>query len=232
MATDFFRFPSTPHLFWLGATPPRDDKLLSASEAKLLLESELVIEEKLDGANLGISWSPEGDLRVQNRGQYLFPPYLGQFEKLSAWLAPREEALFDALGENLILFGEWCAARHSLDYLYLPDYLLVFDIYDRMQKAFWSSSRRNALAQTLALATVPQLKSGQMSKIALLQLLETHSSTYRPGPLEGLVLRKQNADWLELRAKIVKADFVQAIGEHWSRRTLEWNKIDWSAYTK
>jgi hypothetical protein len=53
--TDFFRFPHTPHLAWLGDPPLRHDKQLSLQEAKSLLSSEVLIEEKLDGANLGFS---------------------------------------------------------------------------------------------------------------------------------------------------------------------------------
>lgn len=31
----------------------------------------------------------------------------------------------------------------------------------------------------------------------------------------------------EQRAKLVRAGFVQSIEEHWSRRPLEWNRVDW-----
>ena len=35
--TDFFRFPHTPHIAWLGQGTPRDDKVLSPDEVVLLL---------------------------------------------------------------------------------------------------------------------------------------------------------------------------------------------------
>jgi hypothetical protein len=63
--SDFFRFPHTPHLAWLGEGSPRVDKVLSSREAADLLAGEVVVEEKLDGANLGISVSENGALRVQ-----------------------------------------------------------------------------------------------------------------------------------------------------------------------
>lgn len=72
--TDFLRFPHTPHLAWLGSGTPRDDKVLSPAEAQTLLAEAVVIEEKLDGANLGLSISPDGTLWAQNRGQYLIAP--------------------------------------------------------------------------------------------------------------------------------------------------------------
>ena len=75
MSTDFFRFPHTPHLAWLGKGTPRDDKVLSPAEVDDFLKyPKVVIEEKLDGANMGISISSEGEVRVQNRGQYLTKP--------------------------------------------------------------------------------------------------------------------------------------------------------------
>ena len=53
--SDFFRFPRTPHLAWLGAGSPRDDKLLAPVDAAELLAGEVTVEEKIDGANLGLS---------------------------------------------------------------------------------------------------------------------------------------------------------------------------------
>ena len=68
MTSDFFRFPHTPHLVWLGEGTPRDDKVLSHLEVNALLSADVVVEEKLDGANLGFSLSTDGGLRAQNRG--------------------------------------------------------------------------------------------------------------------------------------------------------------------
>ena len=144
--TEFFRFPHTPHLAWLGHDAPRDDKVLSPAEAKTLLVGDVAVEEKLDGANLGFSLSSDGSLRAQNRGQYLAEPHAGQFARLPAWLAQHGDALRSALTPGLMVFGEWCAARHSLDYAALPDWFLLFDVYERSTGRFWSSTRRNALA--------------------------------------------------------------------------------------
>ena len=224
--SDFFRFPHTPHLAWLGVGTPRDDKVLSPMEAEAFLTSEVVVEEKLDGANMGISFSPEGDIRVQNRGQYLQLPMRGQFEKLHGWLRPQVDPLFDALGEELILFGEWCAARHSIDYERLPDWFLVFDVYDKEKQQFWSTARRSTLAAQLEFPVVPKLMHGQLSLNSLKELVQAQPSVFRTGPLEGVVARRESADWLESRAKLVRPDFVQAIGEHWSHRRIEWNSCD------
>lgn len=226
---DFFRFPHTPHLAWLAAGAPRDDKVLSSSEVAALLAGDVVVEEKLDGANLGISLDADGQLRTQNRGQYLSEPHAGQFSRLPAWLAQHAQTLYSVLTPDLILFGEWCAARHSLDYAALPDWFLLFDVYDRSAGRFWSTSRRNILARSTGLLTVPQVMHGKLTLTELKQLVTTTPSHYRQGPLEGVVIRSESAEWCVARAKLVRPDFTQSIDSHWRKRAIEWNRIDYSA---
>ena len=130
---------------------------------------------------------------------------------------------------ELLLFGEWCAARHSLDYTALPDWFLLFDVYDRGAGKFWCSVRRNALAEQAGLKLVPQVFYGKTSVKALIEHVQNTPSHYRNGPLEGLVIRRESADWCEARAKIVRADFTQAIEQHWRKRAIEWNRVDYNA---
>lgn len=221
----FFRFPHTPHLVWLSDDSPRDDKVLSPSEVQDLLAKEVIVEEKLDGANLGFSLSSDGLLLAQNRGQYLIEPHVGQFARLPAWLSLHGDALHGVLSPDLILFGEWCAARHSLDYSALPDWFLLFDVYDRVAQRFWSTPRRDALAQTAELATVPRVWQGRASLAELKRLAISAPSRYRAGPLEGIVARRESDDWCEARAKLVRPCFIQAIGAHWRKRAIEWNRV-------
>ena len=226
--SNFFRFPHTPHIAWLGEGTPRDDKVLSPTEAAALLAGNVVIEEKLDGANLGLSLAPDGSLRAQNRGQYLDEPHAGQFARLPAWLAKNSAALHTVMTPDLILFGEWCAARHSLDYAALPDWFLLFDVYERASGRFWNTLRRNALASQAGLLVVPLVLHGRTTVPALKQLVATTPSRYRPGALEGVVIRRESSEWCEARAKLVRPDFTQAIGTHWRKRAIEWNRIDYS----
>ncbi|MDD5461528.1 MAG: RNA ligase family protein [Methylococcales bacterium] len=222
---DFFRFPHTPHIAWLGNGLPRDDKLLTPQETDDLLIADVVVEEKLDGANLGISIGADSQLRVQNRGQYLVEPFTGQFSRLSSWLAQHRYEFNHALDKQLILFGEWCAAKHSLDYETLPDWFLLFDVYDREQRRFWSTTRRNTLAGFLGLNVVPQLLRDHVTWSQLKNLLAASSSQFRQGPLEGLVIRRESTEWCEARAKLVRAEFTQTINEHWRRRAIQWNRL-------
>ena len=230
--TEFFRFPHTPHLQWLGRGEPRDDKVMSAAEETSFLRGAVVVEEKLDGANLGFSLSDDGELLAQNRGQYLRQPYSGQFARLGVWLSAHSEALFDSLEPHLMAFGEWCAARHSLDYTALPDWWLLFDVYDRHEARFWSTARRNAWAQRTGLRVVPAVLQGHTTTLALKQLLQNQSSGFRSGLMEGVVVRCEDALWLRERGKLVRAEFTQQIDQHWRHRTLVWNRVEHAEHSR
>ena len=223
--SEFFRFPHTPHIAWLASGSPRDDKVLSLEDAEILLAGEVVIEEKIDGANLGFSIGSDGLLWVQNRGQYLLPPFTGQFAQLGKWLELHQDRLLDALTESLIVFGEWCAARHSLNYDQLPDWWLMFDVYERGTERFWSTVRRNELAALLGVSVVPCVYQGRVTMTQLKKRTLGEASHFRQGDAEGVIVRSEDAVWLQKRAKLVRPNFTQAITKHWRNRVVEWNRI-------
>lgn len=222
--TDFFRYPHTPHIAWLGEGEPRDDKLLAPEEVADLLSVDLVVEEKIDGANLGFSTSEDGELLCQNRGAYLRREFAHeQFRPLWSWLATRSDALADALWPDLMLFGEWCAAVHSVEYDALPDWFLGFDVYDRAEGRFFDTARRDALIAALGLVPVPRIAAGRYS----IETLKALMGDSRAGsiPMEGIVVRRDADGWNVMRAKLVRPAFTQAIDEHWSRQTLRRNAL-------
>lgn len=200
--------------------------MLSPAEAEDILSGPVVLEEKLDGANLSFSVSPDGVLRAQNRGQYL-PLALPRPVRPPGppgW--PRTKTSCSTpWSTHLVAFGEWCAARHSLDYATLPDWWMLFDVYDRQEQRFWSTTRRNAWAAEMGFKTVPRLYAGEVTLDQLRDWVHAHDSQFRQGHLEGIVVRRENADWLENRAKLVRADFTQTIEAHWKSRALEWNRV-------
>jgi hypothetical protein len=227
VAEGFVKFPRTPHLIWLGESAPRDDKLLDAAEAKALLRQPASIEEKVDGANIGLAVGPDGRLRAQSRGHCLEPGTAGQWKPLWRWLALHETRLVPALGPSLILFGEWCYAEHSVPYDALPDWLLVFDVYDRHAGRFWSRRRRDALADEAGLSVVPLLAEGVFNTASLRKQLGR--SRFGSAPAEGIYVRWDAGDFLLARAKVVRPGWVMASDEHWSSRPLKTNRLAASA---
>lgn len=230
MKEDFFKFPSTPHLATLPGVDIRDDKVLTESERDAFLRHELVVEEKVDGANLGISFDSAGNIRAQNRGAYLQLPGSGQWKKLGEWLALRVDVLFEQLSDRFILFGEWCYAQHSVFYDRLPDWFLAFDVYDRESRRFLASEPRDLLLEKMRLAKVPCLARGHFSFPELKNLLSQSKLTDQPA--EGIYLRFDQDDWLGQRAKLVRPAFIQAVAQHWSRSVIKPNRIRSGATNK
>ncbi|MBS0206967.1 MAG: RNA ligase family protein [Planctomycetes bacterium] len=223
--SDFVRFPRTPHLAWLGTVSPRDEKVLTSAEANTLLAGAVVVEEKIDGANLGISVDAGGFIQIQNRNQYIKAPHAGQFGRLASWLAPRHDVLRDSLRKNLVLFGEWCTARHSLHYSCLPDWFVTFDIYDRDNGRFWSTSRRDKLVREIGFYSVPTVFHG-VTSLEKLKLMVVHErSRFGPESLEGFIIRSEGEEWLDSRAKLIHPEFAQSIADHWSRQPIQWNRL-------
>lgn len=220
----FFSFPHTPHLAWLGEGRARRDKLLDPEGVRDLLRDAVTVEEKVDGANLGFSVDDDGELRAQSRGAYLtIEEGQGQWKPLKRWLNERRHALVEALFPDLMLFGEWCYAVHSIHYTRLPDWFLVFDVYDRATERFWDVTRRDALAESLGLFTVPVLGHGTYSLAQLEAMLGMSRLT--DGPAEGIYVRRDVNGHLDARAKIVRSEFVQAIDVHWSKAPLRTNEL-------
>ena len=223
MKDNFFKFPSTPHLAALADVDIRGDKVLLESERYEFLQHSLVVEEKVDGANLGISFDSEGNIRVQNRGAYLHLPESGQWKKLDDWLTPRLDMLFEYLSDHFILFGEWCYAQHSVFYDRLPDWFLGFDIYDKRVGRFLSSERRDALLGKMCIAQVPVVTRGHFAYPEIQKFLST--SKFSEQPAEGIYLRFDQGDWLAQRAKLVRPAFIQTMEQHWARSAIRPNRL-------
>jgi hypothetical protein len=219
------KFPKTPHLVWLSQGRAREDKVMSPREAEMFLSGEAItVEEKVDGANIGLSIDDTGGFRVQNRGNFLTGKFTGQWEGLRAWIARHEAAIRRHLPPGAVVFGEWCFAQHSMRYDRLPDWFLGFDVLDSHEDRYWSTPRRNEFFSAAGITTIRCLVRGQFAMSDLLIFLSGLSG-YRIGPLEGLYLRKENEEWLLQRAKVVRSEFVDEIKEHWSRGPLRLNSL-------
>jgi ATP-dependent RNA circularization protein (DNA/RNA ligase family) len=220
---DFFKFPSTPHLATMPGVDIRGDKVLTESERDAFLRHELTVEEKVDGANLGLSFDANGNIRAQNRGTYLHLPGAGQWKKLGEWLALHTDTLFEHLSDRHILFGEWCYAQHSIFYDRLPGWFLAFDVYDREAGRFLATARRDRLLGEMHISKIPDIVRGRFTYSEIQKLLSQSKLTNQPA--EGIYLRLDHGDWLEQRAKLVRPAFIQSVEQHWSRSTIRPNQL-------
>ena len=155
------KYPRTPHLE--GSRLQPGDSAHDQVKLSSLAGKHCVIEEKLDGANSGLSFSDDAILHQQSRGHFLAGGSREKhFNLLKQWSSAHEDALFDVLRDRYIMFGEWMYAKHSMFYDALPHLFLEFDIYDKQEGVFLSTPRRHALLDPLPVVSVPVLSSGPM----------------------------------------------------------------------
>lgn len=228
------KFPRTRHIYDAGGSGVgRDDLLMDMREVEQVFFSgqRVAVEEKVDGANLGLSIGHDGRILAQNRSHYVNSSTHTQFRMLDQWIEEHTSALYDVLGEQsgYILYGEWLYATHSIEYTRLPAYFLAFDIYDRKAGQFLSRAERDVRLRGTGIRTVPLIAERRFTCIDdVLELLDTRSK-FADCHVEGVYLRVDNGRYLETRAKLVRADFIQGITDHWMTAQLRRNQIDYEA---
>ena len=169
---ELFKFPRTRHLFDAGGSAiSRDDLLMDNAEERSFYTTRqqqqpilIAVEEKVDGANLGISIGLDMQIRVQNRSHYVNSKTHRQFSTLDSWISQHSGALFDILepGKH-VLFGEWLYAKHSIPYTKLPGYFMAFDLYDREVNKFYSWRERNRRLEGSDIPIVRQITETTIS---------------------------------------------------------------------
>lgn len=164
------KYPRTPHL--AGSRRQAGDEDLASVPFAALSGRHLVVEEKVDGANAGISFDARGELRLQSRGHFLTGgPRERHFALFKAWATSHREGLRAALGDRYVLYGEWLYAKHTVAYDALPHYLLEFDILDTATGTFLGTPERRALRVGLPIVPVAVLHAGPLPTIEALRAL-------------------------------------------------------------
>lgn len=179
MEPEIKKYVRTPHI--RGSRFQHGDEDLEAVPWEELVGKHLVVEEKMDGSNCGVSFTDKGDLLLQSRGHYLRGgPREKQFNLLKRWASTKQKDLFSVLGSRYVMYGEWCAAKHTYFYDALPHYFMEFDVLDIQDNVFLGTDARHSLllhtnnAWSLV-CPVLVLYEGKLDKLCDLQALLTHS---------------------------------------------------------
>lgn len=231
----FIKYPRTPHLF--GAKGTDDDKRLNMRESEAFVrDPSLIVEEKLDGTNVGIHFNAESRLILQCRGHEIGEGMHPQYDLFKQWVAVKRPLFEEILTRRYILFGEWLYARHTIHYAKLPHYFFEFDIYDKEAGAFLDFQARRRLLDDTGIVTVPVIHHGPAKQEQLLEMIGSsqYEATFEDPAtgepdhrMEGLYLRIEADGKAVGRAKIVRPEFVEKIkqSEHWQHQKMVPNEL-------
>ena len=239
MADRIYKYPRTPHLTGSRLQPGDEDLRLVAWEE--LAGRELIVEEKIDGANAAISFEKDGALLLQSRGHYLDGgPRERHFALFKSWATCHQAELWQVLGERYVMYGEWMYARHTIFYDALPHYFLEFDVLDKATGVFLATMKRRALLAGLPMVSVPLVWQGRFRSAAHFQTLIKRSAfqseawreklqqaclergldaaralneSDQANLMEGLYLKLEDHEQVCERFKFVRPDYTQTVAD-------------------
>ena len=232
---NFVKYPRTPHLF--GSKGTEDDKHLGSRSSQVFIADEsLIVEEKLDGTNVGIHFSEANELVLQCRGHLITEGMHPQYDMFKQWALVKREVLEKTLKSRYILFGEWLYAKHSIFYRSLTHYFFEFDIYDKKSEAFVDWKQRMQLLEGTGIQTVPVVHHGAVTQSKLESLIgpsqfesefENPRTSLVDDLMEGLYLRTEGDGVVKRRAKFVRPEFVEKIQQsnHWQQGKMVPNEL-------
>jgi len=217
------KFPRTKHLKNLGSAS-RDDLHMTDTDVKKFLNVPIVVQEKIDGSNMGLCIR-DYKIVAQNRSHFVNSSYHPQFKLLDGWIQEHSDDLYRIIeNDTKILYGEWIYAKHSIEYTFLPDYFLAYDLYDTIEKRFYSQDILEKLLNETSIKLVPTIKKGVFKTLDEIVALVKTKSVFYNGPIEGVYVRRCDKKWLEDRGKIVRSNFIGG-NEHWKKNIITKNKL-------
>jgi hypothetical protein len=239
-----YAYPKTPRLTDLirSDTDPWKQKGLIA-----------IVEEKVDGANAGISFE-DGHLILQSRGHILSGgPREAQFDFLKRWANDIDADLYQRLGERYVAYGEWCYAKNRIFYDDLPSYFIEFDLFDKTTGNFLSTPQRSCVLTGGPLTSVVVLQKKRFDRthnfaqligksnyktpdwksyfdIAMAGELGRHyanAETEDSVLMEGIYIKIEDDEKVVGRAKLPRPEFekVKTDDSKWLRRPIFPNKL-------
>jgi len=205
-----------------------DDEVVSLGNLKGLLATgtQVIIQEKVDGANVSVhflneetKWNPILQKRsglIEAKGEH------EQYEQFRKWVLSNVEKLWEVLGSEYVLFGEWLYCQHSVSYDQLPDFFIAFDLLEKKTEIFKSSSFLQQKLLDSNIQVVPVLLEttsddqleGKLKELIQLSKFSSQETA------EGVYLRIENEDNVLARFKLRRKTFV-AGREDFSRKILK-----------
>jgi len=207
------KYNRTYHLPWSpGAT--NDDRI--SSDVSPLIGIDIVITEKLDGENCGMT---DNGVYARSHAAFTTSPWSREVRNLHKILVEGQ------LGDGVYLFGENMEGIHSIEYTNLTSYFYLFGVRDNNIWVPWEKVEE--YSYLLDIPTVPVLFKGIVnSEKELKELTEKLASENSKlgGKREGIVVRNadmfHNDDFSSNVMKWVRKGHVQT-DEHWTRN---WQK--------
>jgi hypothetical protein len=204
-------YPRIPHLDKKISNMTHDDIEL---ETKISFPLTGWVQEKIDGANMGVSWTSGPVLR--NRNHILKKGYIDkdtpakiQFRSAWNWIHEHGEdirKLSKSLMTPVTVYGEWMWAKHSLAYDRLPDWFVAYDIYLPEEDKFLAS---DYFESEISKTNIKFIKAEKITFNDISEIVNKSEmkSVYRNGVTEGIVIKMTEGKYVTESFKVVNRLF-------------------------
>ena len=196
---------------------------LDKKQVKGLLAGEVSIEEKMDGANTGIIRHKTG-FHLQKRGSLVGSSEHAQFDYFYNWAYRQNYDKIMSVPVDIIVYGELLYACHHIFYDRLPDYFLVFDVFNKKTGKWMKASQKAAFCERHGFHMVPILSQGVFTLNELFDIMPKESKFGHRA--EGIVVKRYTKKNY-IRGKIVWPNFMKEIDEsdHWRNKPVRQNLL-------
>ena len=205
-------YPRIPHLDKNISKMTHDDIL---SDNAIVYPIEGYVQEKIDGANLGVSWYKNGPI-VRNRSNILkkgyskiHTPAKEQFKSTWNWVHENRkdiQLISEIVMSEITIYGEWMVAQHSIAYNKLPDWFIAYDIWVVADNKFLSPSKVDELLSKTSISYIKPYKVTLNNVSDVIRWAEMKSD-YTNGIREGIVIKTVEGDFVKDTYKVVNRHF-------------------------
>ncbi|MBI4095719.1 MAG: hypothetical protein HY438_02565 [DPANN group archaeon] len=233
----FPKYPEAYRLVYQNLGTRSDKTYLTEPDVRALFSGEVVLEEKLDGSTLIVTWTG-GKPLLRAKGARI----ISEFEKTKAfihaynWAYQNSEKL-EKIPQGLAIVGEWLYAMHSIPYNELPDFFVAFDVIEKRSGRILPFEQKRRIIENCGLASAPvfvqhRIKHDEVpSYIGPSEFSGAHPEYETPfaeaQTIEGIVVKNYssrfpNGLW---SGKYITNEFTESFELHWLKKPLVKNKL-------
>jgi len=214
----------------LGERRKETKRYASTADVDDLLSGYVYVTEKFDGSIVSFS-KRHGKIIGRGRRKVVIKDgvlteHTKPYRFLDEWYWNNEEWL-QVIPEGVTVFGEYLRIEHTVHYNTLPDYYLVFDMYDGKKFLSLLDEKCVEILDAIDLWHVPVLDATfddrHLTRKDLNRLAVLEKSVYG-NRMEGFVVKDYDR---QLFMKFVKYEFDEDLEQnpHWMKQPIKFNEL-------
>ena len=204
-----------------GMDIPPKKKCLSDNDIKILLDGDIVVEEKIDGGIVGISWDHYNyrHMAIGKHNPISTNENSKRFYGFNKWVYDNYEKV-QKIPQGWTIFGKWMRSSHNIFYDLLPDYFMAFDIWDGYR--YIDFDNKEKLLELIGFKMISTIYIGRVKgvKDIIGTVKKSQYSSFEN--MEGVVVKNYKKG---LMGKFVTREFDDRMDEHWLEKPLIENRL-------